>query len=459
MYGSSYSGSVQWLAARLRPPHLTCIAPQSPGGMFFYETPYQGGVLFKNHLLTWPRLVVKHSWDEMGFEWGASEIDKSSALYEATHQSPNTEAVRSWHGQDAGLAQAMCEPLEHSVFDDWWKQIMLTPDSARSIDIPVLAITGFYDGDQAGCLYNWDLVEAHERSGRGRRHLLVGPWRHAQMGTGKSEPMGEVRFGENADISLPKQVLRFFDAYLKNDPAALQRLPNRCRLYTSGNNVWHEVSQYPPRESLDTPLYLSSGGHANSLQGDGRLGFDVPHEEPPDCFMADWELPVPAVAVGTDCRETDVRHDVLVYTSAPLGEDLTVLGPVRAVIHLAANAPDCDVVIRIEDVRPDSAAINMTGEFGYGAFRARYREGFEREVLLTPGQPARLAFFVCHMGHVFRQGHRIRVAISATVANMLEPNHHSGEPVASAVERRVAVEMVFHDEARPSHIVLPIFPR
>jgi putative CocE/NonD family hydrolase len=161
--------------------------------------------------------------------------------------------------------------------------------------------------------------------------------------------------------------------------------------------------------------------------------------------------------VGADCRENEVRHDVLVYTSAPLEEDLTVLGPVRAVLHLAASAPDCDVVIRIEDVRPDGVAINMTGEFGYGAFRARYREGFEREVLLTPGEPVRLAFFVCHMGHVFKQGHRIRVALCATAANLLEPNHHTGAPVASAVERRKAVETVFHGPARPSHVVLPLF--
>jgi putative CocE/NonD family hydrolase len=83
MYGSSYLGSVQWLAAKLKPPHLTCIAPQSPGAMFFYETPYLGGVLFKNHLLTWPRLVVKQSWDEMDFEWSSSDVDKSSALYNA----------------------------------------------------------------------------------------------------------------------------------------------------------------------------------------------------------------------------------------------------------------------------------------------------------------------------------------------------------------------------------------
>ncbi|MBW2369214.1 MAG: hypothetical protein JRH15_15185, partial [Deltaproteobacteria bacterium] len=81
---------------------------------------------------------------------------------------------------------------------------------------------------------------------------------------------------------------------------------------------------------------------------------------------------------------------------------------------------------------------------------------FEREVLLTPGEPARLQFQVCHMGHTFKQGHRIRVAISATT-EIVEPNHHTGEPVATAVERRKALESIFHDTQRPSNILLPVF--
>jgi putative CocE/NonD family hydrolase len=463
MYGSSYLGSVQWLAAMLRPPHLTCIAPQSPGGMFFYETPYVGGVPEKHHVLTWPRLISRHSWDVLGFEWstwldGSSAVDRHSALYQAMSQSPITKAIRAWHAEDPDIVAALLEAFEHPTFDDWWKHIMLTPHSAGAIDIPVFAITGFHDGDQAGCLYNWDLIEGNETKAAGHRHLLIGPWRHAQMATGKTAPMGAVEFGENAEVSLPKSVLRFFDAYMKDDGAALERLPKRCRLYTSGTNRWHELSHYPPKESVETRLYLSSGGGANSIYGDGRLAFAAPNNEPPDQLPADWEMPVPSVAIGEDARTNESRYDVLIYTSAPLEDDLTVLGPVRAEIYVSVNAPDCDVIIRVEDVLPDGAAVNMTGECGFGSFRARYREGFEREVLLQPDEPARLSFHVCHMGHVFKREHRVRVAICATVANWLEPNHHTGEPVAAAVERRKAVEKIFHDAARPSHVVLPVIP-
>lgn len=459
MYGSSYLGSVQWLAARLKPPHLTCIAPQSPAGMFFYETPYIGGVLFKHHILTWPRLISKHAWSEMEFDLESSfadKLDKQSGLYKAMTMSSNVAAVTHWHSDDPDFVEAMCEVLEHPTYDEWWKRIMLTPEDATAIDIPVFAITGFHDGDQAGCLYNWDVLEQYERQKPDIRHLLVGPWLHMQMSTGKTAPMGEVVFGENADISLPKMVLRFFDAYMRGDEAARRNLPNRCRLYTSGTNAWHEVAQYPPQESQDRALYLSSGGCANSIFGDGTLSFVAPGGDPPDRVVADWELPVPAVAIGEDGRENETRHDVLVYTSAPLEEQLAVLGPVRAEIYLAANAADCDVVIRLEDVFPGGASINMTGEFGFGSFRARYREGFDREVPLVPGEPAKLSFHVCHMGHVFKKGHRLRVAISATVANVLEPNHHTGEAVAIAGQRRKAVQTIFHDAKQPSCLWVPV---
>lgn len=457
MYGSSYMASVQWLAARLRPPHLTCIAPQSPGAMFFYETPYIGGALFKNHLLTWPRLVARHSWDEMDFEWQDSNLDKNSNLYKAMVQSPNTEAVKQWHELDPDFYEAMMEPLDHPTFDAWWKNIMLTPETAGNIDIPVFAITGFHDGDQAGCLYNWDLVDNAKAPVNSPRHLLVGPWRHAQMGTGKTAPMGEVTFGDNADVDLPRAVLRFFDAYMKDDDEAVASMPTNCKLYTSGSNQWHEVSQYPPRESKQTSLYLSSGGQANSMFGDGKLVFECPGKEPVDCMPADWESPAPLVVVGEDARTSETRHDVLVYTSHELRADLTLLGPVLADIYMAVDAPDADIVLRVEDVYPDGRAVNMTGEVGAGPFRARYREGFDKEVLLIPNEPARLQFHIAHMGHTFNKGHHIRLAIAATAEHFLEPNHHTGEPVATAVERRKATQKIFHDAAHPSCIILPVF--
>ncbi|MDJ0656686.1 MAG: CocE/NonD family hydrolase [Xanthomonadales bacterium] len=453
MYGSSYSASVQWLAARLKPPHLTCIAPQSPGAMFFYETPFLGGTFFKTHFLSWPKLVTSSSLEEIGIDDEFDALDETHPFIQAFRASPNEQVLNDYLGEDA--ASAMREPLQHPTLDGWWEQIMLTRESAAVIDIPVFAITGFHDGDQAGALYNWSEIEAANPAGHDNRHLLVGPWRHAQMLTGVAEQMGEVSFGENASVALPAAILNFFDVHLKGrgEPTAL---PDRCRLYTSGSNQWHSTQEYPPRQANKRSMYLCSSGSANSMFGDGQLSAEGP-DGPPDRFPADWRFAVPNVSIGSASGANLARHDVLVYTSDPLTEAMTVLGPVRAEIYLAVDAPDADLVLRIEDVWPDGRSVNMTGEMGCAAFRARYRNGFHRETLMTPGEPVRLRFHVCHMGHTFKPGHRIRVVLTATADRLLEPNHHTGEPVLTAVERRTARQTIFHDAERPSRIVLPEF--
>jgi len=460
MYGSSYSGSTQWLAARLRPPHLTCIAPQSPAGMFFYETPYIGGAYFKHHFLAWPQLIAKHSWEQMTFNASEDMLtakpDPTSALYRAMQGSSNLAVLREWYSDHPQLAGALSEALEHPTLDEWWRSIMLTAEAAREIKIPVLCITGFHDGDQAGALYNWEVIEANEESSAGKRHLLVGPWRHAQMLTGKAAPMGLVTFPGNADVSLPKMALRFYDAYMKEDPHALSRLPVRCRLYMTGSNQWYESKSYPPAETEEIRMYLSSAGHANSLFGDGRLTFDSPSDEPADKMAVDWRVPVQPVGIGEDARESEARHDVLVFTSDALETNLSVLGPVSAELYISVDACDCDVVVRIADVWPEGNSVNMTGEFGFGSFRARYRHGFHQEVMATPQKPMRLRFHICHSGHVFQKGHRVRVSIMGTVSNVLEPNHHTGEPVLTAVTRHAAVETLFHDHTRPSSMCFRI---
>jgi putative CocE/NonD family hydrolase len=443
MSGSSYLGSAQWLAAKLRPPHLACIAPQSPAAMFFYETPYVGGALFKQHLITWPRLISETSWEEVGFQLDDFLDDRiPPPVAEALSFSPNLDVVEKWHL--GAMAEAMREPLLHPTLDAWWERIMLGDEEAAGIDIPVLTITGFHDGDQAGALWNWAKVEAHAPGSEGLRHLVVGPWRHTQMRDGQTAPMGHVDFGPDASLDLVGEIVRFFDRYLKGVKGAPM---GRCRLFVSGTNRWLSTGAYPPPSARDTSLYLYS---------EGRLGPAVPVSGEPDPLPADWRDPVPVVAVGEDCRDQHARDDVLVYTSEVLEEDLTVVGPVRANLWVSADVPDVDIVVRLEDVWPDGRSINMTGELGMAPFRARYRKGFDREVLLTPGEPAVLPFHVCHMGHAFRAGHRVRVSLSATAHPAIEPNHHTGEPVATAVDRRTAVELIWHDAEHPSHLVLPV---
>lgn len=57
-FGLSYLGTVQWLAAKERPPHLACMAPTAPGGRWFDEIPYLGGAFALEWALNWTKGVM-----------------------------------------------------------------------------------------------------------------------------------------------------------------------------------------------------------------------------------------------------------------------------------------------------------------------------------------------------------------------------------------------------------------
>jgi len=455
MFGTSYNATVQWLAASEKPPHLSCIAPISPAGMFFNETPYIGGAPCKLQLLMWPKYVGCHDWADIGFDYPV-DIDNMTddhPLLKAYRQSPNDALLDDWHAPV--FAEDARSQLEHSTLDKWWEEIMITPEKAAEINIPIFTMAGYFDGDLIGCLHNWDTIEKANPVAKSIRYLTLGPWRHAQMTTGQAGTMGEVNFGENASANILDLICKFFDVYLKGMDPRKADFPKNVRCFISGKNIWKEFEAYPIPDAQDTVFYLDSSGAAQSLDGDGILKNCPVKDSVPDHLPEDVNDLVPPMDSGQDTRENLARNDVLVYTGQPLVHDLTVLGSTEAVIYLRADVLDADVVVRIEDVYPDGRSVNLTGEFGCAPFRARYREGYDKEVPLIPGEVAELSFPICHMGHNFKIGHSVRIVITATVDKIIEPNHHTFEPVLTAVERRPADLWIFHDGDHPSRVILP----
>ena len=90
--------------------------------------------------------------------------------------------------------------------------------------------------------------------------------------------------------------------------------------------------------------------------------------------------------------------------------------------------------------------------------RCRYREGFEREVLLEPGMPVLVTISLWATSNLFYVGHRIRVDISSSNWPRLDVNPNTGETLNDNRRWRVATTSVYHDPQHASHIVLPVIP-
>lgn len=441
--GLSYLGSVQWLAARERPPHLVCIAPTAAGGRWFEEVSYNGGAFMHAFALNW--------------------LNETAGRIE---QSPNGEtanwakilAHRPLLTADSVLGRSMPmyrEWLTHSTLDAYWNRLSFSEKDFAAIKIPTLTITGWFDGDQPGALFYWRGL-MHSASQREQHFLVAGPWRHIETFRGGSTKVGDSEFSAESVIDTRALHLAFFDWCLKQDSARFDA--PRARVYVTGANAWRNLDSYPPATAVERTLYLTSGGRANTSAGDGGLVWQST-ESPPDRFVYHPKNPVPddVEGWGLDRRATQRRSDVLVYTSEPMTEALDVIGRVVVNLVAASDARDTDFTAALSDVLPDGRALSL-GPF-VGIKRARFRKGFDKEVLLTPGEAENYRIELFDIAHSFQPGHRIRLEISSSAAPLYNPNQNTGNPVATDTTWKVARQTIYHDRAHPSVLTLSVVPR
>ena len=154
-----------------------------------------------------------------------------------------------------------------------------------------------------------------------------------------------------------------------------------------------------------------------------------------------------------DRRNTEIRSDVLTYTSEPLAEPLTILGEIKLNLHAASNAHDTDWFAVITEVFPDGQSKSF--HYASPAFRARYREGFDREVFLTPNKPELFQMRMGSAGHQIAAGNCLRLSIFSSAFPEYDPNSNTGNEAATDTEFQIAQQTIYHEELRPSHIVLP----
>ena len=111
-------------------------------------------------------------------------------------------------------------------------------------------------------------------------------------------------------------------------------------------------------------------------------------------------------------------------------------------------------MIKLIDVYPDGKAINVADD----AFRVRYREGFDKTVLMQPGQVYKIKLPDMVAGIEFAKGHRIRVDVSSSNFPEFERNLNTGGNNYDETTGIVATNSVHVGPRYPSHIVLPVIP-
>ena len=166
------------------------------------------------------------------------------------------------------------------------------------------------------------------------------------------------------------------------------------------------------------------------------------------------EIPSRGFPGARDARAFEQQEQVLTFSSEILAEPVEWTGHVRAELYVSSTAQDTDFIVRVCDVYPDGRSILIADYVR----RARFREGFEKEVLMEPGKTYRVAFHVGWLSQIFNRGHRIRVTVASTGAPFYESNPNTGKPRTAdfPADAVVATNRVNHNAKFASCVIGPL---
>jgi len=462
MFGASYVGATQWLAAIARPPHLSGICPVVTASNYFENWTYQGGAFEQWFDESWTSELAQDTASRMIRRDTDARIG-SGVLPLDDYPVFNLPANAGGAEMTHTLAPYFLDWLAHPGYDSYWKQWSIE-DHYAQIDVPALTVAAWYDLFQGGSLRNYLGMRAHAATAAARdgQRLVIAVGGHS----GWAQKVGDVDFGPAANFDDSAITLDWYNYLfkgIKNEFAGGKPV----RIFVMGIDKWRDETSWPPEDARPTRYYLHSGGKANTSEGDGMLSTEAAGNDPADKYVYDPGNPVPTTGGPLCCdpahlepgardqRDVEARSDVLVYSTPPLAEDVEVTGPVTLDLYARSSAVDTDFTGKLVDVSPDGFARNLTE----GILRARFRDSMSTPALLVPGRIYRYTIDLWSTSNVFLKGHRIRVEISSSNFPRFDRNLNTGKSAAYSSKYVKATNVIYHDSEHPSALTLPVVPR
>ena len=135
-------------------------------------------------------------------------------------------------------------------------------------------------------------------------------------------------------------------------------------------------------------------------------------------------------------------------------------GAIDVRLWVSSSVLDTDFTAKLIDEYPasDEWPTGFAMNLSDSVIRMRYRNGFSEAQLMEPGEVYEVTIGPLITSNVFDTGHRIRLDISSSSSPQFDPNPNTGDPVGRSTGVVVARNTVYHDSARPSHMVLPVVP-
>jgi len=490
MMGTSYLAHVQMAAATLNPPHLAAMYLNCGGFYNGYMSAIRQGGALELKQLTW-------AWSQ-GEQSPAAQSDPviKAALSQANLRDWMTRLpFKRGHSPLAHLPEYegyLLEMWEHSIYDDYWKQVGINAEVFydRISDVPTVHQSGWYDPYTLSTTSNFVHWKRVKKAGS---MLIIGPWTHGSATMDRTYA-GDVDFGPDAALSgnLAEDFndlhLRWFDKWLKGVDSGIDGEPPVWIFVMGGGDgrrnaqgrmnhggSWRKEREWPLARTRYTEYYFHAGGDLTTRRptdaaGSSSYRFDPLNPAPTigGNISSGAGIIIEGAYDQTErpdfyaCKPPYLplasRHDVLVFQTEPLAQDLEVTGPVSVKLWVSSTARDTDFTAKLVDVSPPNVdyplgfAMNLCD----GILRARFRNGFEQEELMEPGEVYPLTITLYPTSNLFKAGHRIRLDISSSNFPRFDVNPNTGATQGRPGPAVPADNTIYHDVARPSHVVLPV---
>jgi putative CocE/NonD family hydrolase len=455
-HGGSYRGMVQWQIMAQHPKHLVAAIPTAsvyPG----YDFPVTHGIEFP-YEAQWLAFTSGRTSNESVFNDGKYWQAKGEALYAAGKPyadfaetaGPNKPAFLEW--------------IDHHGYDAYWAAYNPTPKQYAGIDIPILTITGYFDGDQPGALrYYQEFMQNASSDAKAHHYLLMGPWDHPGTRYPQKQLAG-LTFADNSVLDIDQLQIDWLNWILKGGKRP-EAISDRVNYYAWGEGA-DEWRHAPSLESLTArtqKLYFSSpDSAADDPYHAGRL-VDAPQkDEQPDGFVSD---PGKHRDHASLQAEADIQDPLanpanvfggnrVIYVSEPLPEAETLAGWPRVVVSASMDTPDVDLSAELQIILPDGKTVVL----GSDALRARFSDR-EHEALVKPGVIGTYSFDgFYYMVRRLPKGARLRVVIAPVDDPGAERNYNSGGRLGyeKTSDARAAHVSLHLDAAHPSYLELPL---
>ena len=355
--------------------------------------------------------------------------------------------------------------IERSPNDPAWYKGGLWHDNMR-INIPGFWFMSWYDVSVGPNLAAYNHVrKTASPEIADKQYAVIAPTVHCGFKRATENTIvGELSVGDPR-LNYDELTYGWFDHFLKGEQnGILEKMP-KVRYYTMGLNKWQSSDVWPPRGAETMSFFLSSGGKANTLNGDGVLVSAAPASDNPDRFEYDPMNPVPSVGGNFCCmgnaatpgafdqRKNEERPDVLVYTTEPLKEGIEVSGPIELTLYVSSDAKDTDFTVKLIDVYPDGRAYNLDETIQ----RMRYRESYDKpNVWMQSGKVYKVALSPMTTSNYFAAGHRLRIEVSSSNFPRFDRNLNTGGRNWDETKSVIARNAVHHSKQYPSELELTV---